>query len=497
MGVPEDIRKVERPKNTVVIDTGVGELRYAVRERNGVKYVKDGNPQPKNGKVIGHIVGGRYVSNAEKEESRLGDVVQVISCGGAELALSVSEDIRKDLTDVYGSDGDTIAAIAILRCIRPGIKNSRLRAMYGESLVSKRIPGVALSGPTVSDFIRRLGGNRTLAKEFLAKRVATVAKEDHLAIDGTLIQDTSDINDLSGYSFKSRVKGTKDISVIYAYDVEKREAVCFDVYPGNMIDATSYRSFIKGNGLKKGIIVDDKGFPVKSAGSAFDDNPELGFLTPLRRNDRRIRDNGMTEYDSSITYRGKVIPCTMKEIVKDRRWLYSFRDTARAAKEEKDWADQHKGLGTDEYRKEYAEKKDRFGTLALESNRKMDCLSAYDAYSQRWLIELTFRQYKQALDLDSTNVHYNSSVYGTELINFVATVISQRMTERMEKTGLLKEDSYGSIIEDLNGVVKVDENGRLVDGAVNPRCIEMMEKLGLRKAAPKPEPKKRGRPRKR
>lgn len=496
MGVPENIRKVERPRNTVVIDTGVGKMRYAVRERAGVRYVRGGNPRPKNGRVIGHIVDGRYVPNAEKKEPRLGDAIQVISCGGAELALSVSEDIRKDLSDVYGPDGDTIAAIALLRCIRPGIKDSRLRAMYEESLVSRKIPGVALSAPTVSDFVRRLGGNRSLAKEFIGRRVASVAKGDHLAIDGTLKQDTSQVNDLSGYSFKSRVKGTKDVSVLYAYDVEKREAVCFDVYPGNMIDATSYRSFIEGNGLKKGIIVDDKGFPVKSAGNVFEENPDLGFLTPLRRNDRRIGDNGMTAYDSSITYRGRVIPCMAKEIVKGKRWLYSYRDTERAAKEEKDWAKANRNLGPEEFRKEYALRKERFGTLVMESNRRLDCLSAYDAYAQRWLIELTFRQYKQALDLDSTNVHYNASVYGTELINFVATVVSQRMVRKMDDAGLLKTDSYGNVIQDLNGVMKVDEDGRLMDAAVNPRCIEMMARLGLREPSPRPEPKKRGRPRK-
>ena len=35
MGVPQEIRAVPRPKNTVVIDTGgKGPLRYCVRERN-------------------------------------------------------------------------------------------------------------------------------------------------------------------------------------------------------------------------------------------------------------------------------------------------------------------------------------------------------------------------------------------------------------------------------------------------------------------------------
>ena len=63
MGVPENIRSVQRPTNTVVVDTGSDSvLRYAVRERKGTVYVAGGNPQPRNGKTIGHIFEFRYVA---------------------------------------------------------------------------------------------------------------------------------------------------------------------------------------------------------------------------------------------------------------------------------------------------------------------------------------------------------------------------------------------------------------------------------------------------
>ena len=62
MGVPKYIREVPRPTNTVVIDNGKdGPTRYAVRERSGVQYISGGNPQPKNGKVVGHIVDGVWL----------------------------------------------------------------------------------------------------------------------------------------------------------------------------------------------------------------------------------------------------------------------------------------------------------------------------------------------------------------------------------------------------------------------------------------------------
>ena len=53
MSVPESVRKVARPVNTIVEDSGRDtKYRYAVRERGEIVYENGSNPRPKNGKVI-------------------------------------------------------------------------------------------------------------------------------------------------------------------------------------------------------------------------------------------------------------------------------------------------------------------------------------------------------------------------------------------------------------------------------------------------------------
>ena len=75
MVVPEYIRMVPRPVNTIVEDNGRdGPNRFAVRERISIKYVSGGNPQPKNGKVIGHIRDGSMSPNRIKLQ------LQVLIC---------------------------------------------------------------------------------------------------------------------------------------------------------------------------------------------------------------------------------------------------------------------------------------------------------------------------------------------------------------------------------------------------------------------------------
>lgn len=66
MAVPEHIRKVTRPRNTVVIDSGSkGAKRFAVHARLTSVYKSGSNPKPRNGRVIGHIINGKYVPRIE------------------------------------------------------------------------------------------------------------------------------------------------------------------------------------------------------------------------------------------------------------------------------------------------------------------------------------------------------------------------------------------------------------------------------------------------
>ena len=81
MGVPKEIREVKRPTNTVVCDNGKDTpYRYSVRERAASgKYVRGKFPQPKNGKVIGHIINFQYVELPKKLPRLPTDFVMTLS----------------------------------------------------------------------------------------------------------------------------------------------------------------------------------------------------------------------------------------------------------------------------------------------------------------------------------------------------------------------------------------------------------------------------------
>ena len=214
MAVPEYIRRVPRPVNTVVVDNGKdGPNRYAVRERAGAKYIRDRNPQSKNGKVIGHIFNG-----------------------AAAFAKSVFSDILTDLLEVYpAKDACTVMAIATLRIIHPSITAERMRTHYQRTFVCWHYPGAALSANTICTFLQKLGQDGGRRRSFYQKRAAAIIASHHVAIDGTLKQDSSTVNDLSAFSYKARNKGRREVSVLYAYDIETMEPVCAEVFPGTAL----------------------------------------------------------------------------------------------------------------------------------------------------------------------------------------------------------------------------------------------------------------------
>lgn len=496
MGVPKEIRDVERPANTIVVDNGRdGAKRWAVRERKSSgAYIPGRNPQPVNGGVIGHIIDFRFVPIKDPMGSNGPEELQY-----APIALfhSVTKDVLEDLISIIDADDVYLMmAIAALRFAHPGISDKRLFTDYRRTFACIYYPNVPISANTVSAFQERIGIDGEKRREFYKRRVMRVAKEHHIAIDGMLKQDNSIVNDLSEYSHKSRKKGSKDISVLFAYDIELMEPICSEVFPGNMIDAKAYSAFIRDNNITKGVVVDDKGFPPSQIKKELSDSPDLHFLTPLKRNAKVIAKYEMYSFEGPLAdYEGVWFK---KVRMENGNFLISYKDVRRAASEEMNYNNQKRRTGNFDP-EDYKRKDDRFGTIVFETDVDLDPEVAYAIYEDRWLLELVFKRYKNELDFDQTNVQSDPSTIGKEFINFICILATTRVLRKARDAGLLEKMSYGDLMDDLK------QCWRKVDAPEEPAnddgCwihtfeagFDAMAALGLSKPVPKPEPKKRGR----
>ena len=496
MAVPEDIRKVKRPPNTIVQDSGRdGPKRYSVRERNGTRYIPGENPQPINGKTIGYIIDHQYVPICEK--TAIGKPT-MLSYGAAALIKALSEDILRDLLTAYPpNDAFSILALAALKVTKPGISGSRMQSAYERSFISIFWPDAALSRNSITALYRKVGADGKKREIFFEHRLAEVCKEDHILIDGTLKQNTSKVNDLSAFSYKARLKGCEDISLLYAYDLEKMEPICAQVFPGNSIDAVSYHSFIQDNKITSGIIVSDKGFPPNQIRDILLQQPCLHYLTPVKRNDKRINAFKMTEFEGVLAGVDKTVQYK-KANVAPGIWLYAFRDSGKAAAEERSYLERvNKKDSYDDL--QYNKKKRSFGLIVFESDKDMDARSAYLSYEERWKLELVFKAYKSDECLDCTSVHGDFSVYGSEFVNFISTLITCRIITKATKAGLLSEMTYADMIDDLNTAWRRTDtpmDSRPVTDDVYwvhtiPKVFGILERLDL-SVPVKKEPQKRG-----
>lgn len=499
MGVPESIRRVPGPKNTVVTDSGRdGPFRYAVRERKGSVY-SEGKSRPVNGKVIGHITGGIYVPLVAPLKAE----PQVLSRGTAALVRDVSADFMEDLLKCLNlSEAMTVYLAALIKVLRPHVREGRFVTEYRGCFLSHWYPGVALSRNTLQDLFMRLGMNTDVRQRFFKMRMDRVCKEHHIAIDGTLKQDSSTVNSLSAWSRKSRVRGVQDISVLYAYDIEKREPVCSEVFQGNSIDALSFSAFIRDNDIRKGIIVADRGFPPSALKDELSERPELHFLIPLKRNDKRIAALNLTAWDTQLYDIDGEIVCRKTE--HDKHFYYAFKDNRRAGAESRSFLS-HSRTAHGFNAELYAKKSAVFGLIVFESDLSMTCDEAWKCYAERWFLETVFRAYKNCTQLETTNSQTDFTVRGEEFVNFIASAVTSRVVERLEKAGLLDDSTYADIMEDLARVRRSvsapdslpSRDDRYWDQNPILETLDALEKLGLcaptERTAPKRKP---GRPRK-
>lgn len=497
MPVPADIRAVPRPVNTIVDDNGGnGPKRYAVRQRGSSKYVSGGNPQPKNGKVIGHIIDHKYVPIPEKNPGT--DEPDMLSYGASALVKSVTADLKEDLLAVYdASDVYAMMSLATLRVIKPAITADRARTHYFRTFVCKDYPGAAMSRNSIGSLLQRIGMNGSRRRQFYQLRMQATAADHHIAIDGMLKQDNSKVNDLSAYSRKARVRGICEVSVLYAYDIERMEPVCAEVFPGNSIDASSYPAFIRDNDIRRGIIVADKGFPPSKIKEELQERPDLHFLTPIKRNDTRISGNDMLAFEGVLSGIDAHVVYKKKQI-KGGRYLYAFKDARKASAEEASYLANAQKKGTFSPEK-YAAKQATFGVIVLESDQDLEPKAAYLCYEDRWLLEMVFNRYKSDECLDHTDVQGDFSVIGSEFINFISTVATCRIIRKAQNAGLLEKMSYGELMDDLASAWRrtdAPEEPATDDGCwvhTLQLVFDELEALGLSKPVPKPAPKKRGR----
>ena len=450
MPIPPEILAIERPRGTVVQKSG---NKYYVIKRTS-RYDK-GRRIPVSLGIVGEIYNGQYVEKVRKLD---GIQVDVKDYGNVMLAHQYGTALFQDLLQYFSiRDAEKIYTYALLKVVYGDIPSRDMEMHYDTSFVSELFPNVGCSRKTVSKYLDVLGRNVNSINRFMQSRLDAVDIDAPVIVDGMLKNNNSETNTYSEFSRKGKVKGSEDISLLYALDYRKREPLACSVYPGNMLDKTSFQDFTKKFDIQKGVIIGDKGLEITDeqrkeiAGYA-----GLRYLVPIKRNLKLIQVLHLQEYDDMVDLADECILCR-KTKISNGLFYYAFMDVYLQGSEGKGFMvrARNKMKKKDTIQallKKYNDKKDSFGTIIFESNMDTTCDDVFQMYRYRWSIEEVFNYYKNVLDIDNVRVHQDTRLYGSEFINFIASVIICKVKNQIDALGLTKKYSYKQIMTYLSKV---------------------------------------------
>ena len=451
MPIPAEILAVKRPVNTRVKKSGE---RYLVIKRTCQR--KNGKNIPIELGTIGEIINGKYVEiRKEPRKNKNGSkVIEIKDYGEIALCDKAGKDLLNDLKEIYdAADAVRLYVLALLRASQHDIRNRDIQLAYETSFASELYPKVHLSENTVSTFLETMGMAYSKISTFMRKRVEKFSGNE-IVIDGMLKDCNSETDMFSEFSRKGSKKGSKDLSLIYAYDPMSKEPVAAKPYPGNMLDLTSVEDFIEEYKVKSGIVVMDKGFYGPDAIKSIK-KEKLAYLIPLKQSSRKISDNEMDKDINSLLEEHKDAHVFWKKKkVSDDCYLYAFRNPKDAYEQEIGYITRNRKKGTYSEEK-YLDKQSEFGLIVFESNMDLTPLGVYEAYAKRWEIEVMFDFYKNIIELSKVRVHGDYRVYATEFVNFLSVIISCRVKKTLAETGINSKYSYKQVFNYLAKAKKV------------------------------------------
>ena len=164
------------------------------------------------------------------------------------------------------------------------------------------------------------------------------------------------------------------------------------------------------------------------------------------------------------------------EEITDGKKVIFYRDLSQNALESTDY------LGKVESGKytmgSYQEKKDRFGTIVLESNLDKSAEEIYKLYKRRWNIETFYDYYKNRLDVNTLHLNDYYKTQGLSFIMLVTSLIYSSFTKIL-KENKIKESPQTILLNARFLKLHRNKNMKWNVENINQKHLKIFETFGL------------------
>ena len=438
MAIPKEILKIKRPLNSIVKATRTPNT-YSVIKRTSIRVPGKKNPKPIELGVIGKIIDGTYVPLPDKVKHEI-DLKEYGTFAFCDL---VCREVFDDLLRLYPlEDSKKLYCIAFLRTINGDIVDDDIALEYKTSFLSEKYPNTALTPNTISKFLEDIAQRVCIIDEFMNERIRKYSGHPTV-VDGMLKNSNGETNCFSEFSRKSRVKNSKDINLIYAYDLVQQEPLASSVYSGNMLDFTAFKSFLTDHPIENGFLIMDKGFNERECKLELD-RLNTKYIIPMPLSRKVIKEFDLDKnFSECFKYDDDTIRA--KKVCANDKYYYSFKSTSMEAKQKQGKISREFQKGTFDPIK-FEENESKCGLIVFETNIDMDTEYLYLAYQERWEIEVLFNNYKNIINCREVNVQGNYRLIATEFINFLSCIMSMKIKKYIFAKGLSHKYSQRKIL---------------------------------------------------
>ena len=256
-----------------------------------------------------------------------------------------------------------------------------------------------------------------------------------MAIDGHVIGNVSNGNDLSAKGYKFRELGEEQINLLMAYDINTGLPLLSRVFDGALSDKLSVKDLVNEVEIRDMLFIVDRGFYSASNLDLFSQDGN-SYIIPVP-NSNNITKSAVADlfFTKRFVYKKekKASVIEYKEIVDSKCRVLVFRDLNESAEEQANYL-RYVELGHKSYTMEkYEEIKDLLGVTVLQTNLfEKTPQEIYELYKKRWKIETYFNYFKNSADYSALHLPDYYKTQGLAFIMLIEALIYHDVQNAMK-----------------------------------------------------------------
>lgn len=304
-------------------------------------------------------------------------------------------------------------------------------------------------------------------------------------VDVTPVFSASTQLGINHLGYNSEGIDAPQVNLLFIYSLEQQIPIYYKVTPGNVRDVIAMKDALKESGLKKVVVVGDKGF-YSVTNVRLMDEQRFSYLLPLKRNDTMI-DYGPTQepnkkgWDDCFVYQKRAIWYAVKKSTANKAILL-FLDEGLRKEEETDYVIRMKQGKQNYNMRNFRNRYKYFGTLALYTNlteKKYTPEDIYHYWKTRNYIEQMYATLKTALEVNRMYLREENQVHGFVFIHFISLQIWYHLLRTLKEVKLHPRYSPEDIIKLMLEIkqCKIGKEWQLA--AVPKHYKDIMKKLAV------------------